>query len=57
MRLAVAEAPAAVDGEGLFLGSQAGRQEPLLGSEGHTVLPTEEGSRNRDREKKQKEGT
>lgn len=35
------ETPAAAAGEGLFLGSQAGRQEPLQGSEGHTVLPTD----------------
>jgi hypothetical protein len=60
MRLEVAEtvvAPAVVGGDSLFLGSLAGRQEPLLGSEGHTVLPTKEGSRNRESDKKQKEGT
>lgn len=57
MRLEAVEAPAAVDGEGLFLGSRAGRQEPLLGFEGHTVLPTKEGSRKRDSDKKYKEGT
>lgn len=35
------ETPAAAAGEGLFLGSQAGRRGPLKGSEGRTVLPTD----------------
>jgi len=40
---AVAEAvetPEAADGKYLYLGSRAGRLEPQLGSEDHTVLPT-----------------
>lgn len=35
------ETPEAADGKHLYLGSQAGRLEPPLGSEDHTVLPTD----------------
>jgi hypothetical protein len=61
MKLEVAEAvgtPAAADGEGQFLESRVGRQEPLQGSGDHTVLPPDiEKARNRDSNKKQKQGT
>jgi hypothetical protein len=34
------ETPEDADEDSLYLGSQAGRREPLLGSEDHTVPPT-----------------
>lgn len=43
------ETPEVAVGEGLFLGSQAGRRGPLKGSEGRTVLPTDfEGKRGKE---------
>jgi hypothetical protein len=54
------EIPEVADGKSLHLGSQAGRLEPLLGSEDRTVLPTdfEEERRNegKDSNKKPKGG-
>lgn len=35
------EIPEAADGKYLYLGSRAGRLGPQLGSEDHTVLPTD----------------